>query len=219
MEDNMVGKQYGKLTVVREVDPYVAPSGGKHKKYECLCSCGKTAYVLKEYLTSGRQKSCGCLKKENGITTHGEIHTRLYRIWGNMCNRCTNPSNPAWHNYGDRGIKVCDDWLRYENFRDWANSSGYTENVTIDRIDNNKGYSPDNCRWADLITQANNKRNNHIIEYNGTSMTIAEWAVETGIPYKTLFNRFHLGWSAERALTQPMRKSPCKHNKPNTMDG
>lgn len=220
MDDNMIGKRFGKLVVIDSAPAYIAPSGGTHKKYVCVCDCGNTVSVLKEYLTSGRQKSCGCLKKLNGNPTHNEIHTRLYSIWGNMCNRCSNPNNPAWNNYGGRGIKVCKEWLKYECFRDWAYANGYNNDLTLDRINNDDGYTPSNCRWVDDYIQANNKRNNHLITYNGVTKTIAEWALYFEIPYKTLHHRIAgLKWTVERAFTQPMRKHPTKRNASNTMDG
>ena len=209
--DSMVNRRFGRLTVVERTEDYVSKSGSKHAKYRCVCDCGVTKEVLKEHLTSGRVQSCGCLRKENGNPTHREIHTRLYRIWGNMCNRCANPNNPAWDRYGGRGITVCEDWKRYENFRDWAYANGYGETLTIDRIDNDLGYEPLNCRWADKVTQANNKRNNDLIEYNGRTQTLAEWARTLGIPYKVLHHRIvSLGWEIQRAFEQPVRKSSVK---------
>lgn len=215
MEDEMIGRCFARLKVIERVDDYVAPSGGKHTRYKCECSCGNTVLVLKEHLLSGRQKSCGCLRKQSGKRTHGEIHTRLYRIWGNMCNRCSNPNNPAWERYGGRGIKVCDEWKHFENFRKWAYNSGYSDNLTIDRIDNDQGYFPINCRWADDIQQANNKSNNHLIEYKNETKTLSEWAVVLGIPYKTLHRRVvTLGWTIDKAFTKPLRqiKQYAKHN-------
>lgn len=129
-----------------------------------------------------------------------------------MKNR-TDPNNPAWKNYGGRGIFVCDSWKSYENFRDWANANGYTDKLTIDRINNNLGYNPLNCRWVDDFTQANNKRNNHIVIYNGQSKTLSEWANYLQIPYKTLYRRFvTLGWDINRAFNQPLRKSRISRN-------
>lgn len=215
MGNEMIGRQFNRLTVISEIEDYISPSGGKHKQYMCLCQCGNTTKVLKEHLTSGRKKSCGCLKRENGKRTHGEIHTRLYRIWGNMCNRCSNPNNPAWDRYGGRGIQVCDKWKSFENFRNWAYSSGYSDELTIDRVDNDRGYEPNNCRWSDDFEQANNKRNNRLIEYNGEIKTLSEWSTALNIPYKTLHRRIiGLGWTVERAFTQPMRQTTqcVKHN-------
>lgn len=205
--DDMIGKRFSRLIVERRVEDYTTPSGGKHRRYECLCDCGNSCMVLKEYLTSGRQKSCGCLKKENGVRTHGDIHSRLYTIWGNMCNRCSNKNNPAWDNYGGRGITVCDEWKNYVAFRDWAIHNGYDDSLTIDREKNDKGYSPDNCRWVDRFVQANNKRTTHVVEFNGEEKSISDWAKQYSIPYKTLHRRIvSLGWNIERALTQPIRK-------------
>ena len=211
MEDKMIGRRFERLTVIKRADDYVSPSGGVHRKYVCVCDCGKRSEILKEYLTSGRQKSCGCLKKENGRPTHREIHTRLYRIWGNMCNRCSNPNHPAWDRYGGRGITVCEEWKSFERFRDWAKASGYADSLTLDRKNNHDGYNPLNCRWVDECVQANNKRNNHLVEYNGETKTLAEWAKIINIPYKALHHRIvDLGWTVERAFTQPIRKSPTK---------
>lgn len=203
MKDEMIGKKFGRLLVVEQATDYISASGSTHKKYRCVCDCGNHTETLKEHLSSGKTRSCGCLRRENGRPTHKEIHTRLYTIWGNMCNRCSNPNNPAWDRYGGRGITVCDEWKSYECFRDWAKNNGYTDELTIDRLDNNSGYNPSNCRWVDKIVQANNKRNNHFVEYNGQTKTIAEWAQVVNIPYKTLHHRIvGLNWSVERAMTQ-----------------
>lgn len=210
MENNdmMIGKRFTRLVVISRVDDYVSPSGGKHIKYLCRCDCGTEKAVLKEHLTSGRQKSCGCLRHENGKPTHRQSNTRLYRIWGNMVNRCTNKNNPAYQRYGRRGIFVCKDWLHFEPFEKWARKNGYNNTLTLDRIDNDRGYEPENCRWATAIVQGNNKRSNHLITYQGETKTIAEWAVKSGIPYKTLHRRIKsLQWDISRALSQPVRYS------------
>lgn len=200
--------KYGRLTVVSQAEDYVSPSGNRHKAFLCRCDCGNEVVVLKEHLTSGRQKSCGCLRHENGRPTHQETGTRLYRIWGNMVNRCTNPNNPAWRNYGKRGISVCDEWKNYEFFRDWALANGYSDNLTIDRINNNDGYNPGNCRWVNTFVQANNTRRNHEITYDGETHTISEWARIKGIPYKTLHRRIvSLKWNPEDAFNKPVRSS------------
>ena len=212
MEDSFIGSRFGMLVVNERVSDYVAPTGGVHRRYICTCDCGNVKTVVKDQLTSGKTKSCGCLRYGPKEKKHGEIKTRLYRIWGNMCNRCSNPRNPAFDRYGGRGITVCDDWKDYRNFRDWAEASGYTNSLTIDRIDNDAGYNPSNCRWANDYTQANNKRNNRVITYNGEKKTIAEWARVTGIPYKVLYARLNrYGWTTERAFTQPLRKSPARN--------
>ena len=209
MKDNeMIGRRFGRLVVLYQCDNYFSPSGSSHKRFVCKCDCGVEKTVLKEHLTSGRTRSCGCWRVEVGQKqTHGEIHTRLYKIWGNMLNRCSNPNNPVWYNYGGRGIFVCDEWKQYEGFRDWANNSGYNDNLSIDRIDNNKGYSPDNCRWVDANIQNNNRRNNCYIEYKGEIRTISEWAAILNIEYHTLYNRIKRGWDVEDAFNKPLRRN------------
>lgn len=220
MKDEIIGKKFGRLLVIERADDYISATGGAHQKYRCICDCGNQPEVLKEHLVSGKTKSCGCLRKENGKSTHREIHTRLYRIWGNMCNRCANPNNPAWDRYGGRGITVCNEWKDYKCFSMWAKSNGYADYLTIDRINNNGGYNPSNCRWVDDLTQANNKRNNHLVEYNGKTMTIAEWSRFLGIPYKALHRRIvELKWTIERAFTQPVRATTSKSDLPNIKVG
>lgn len=207
MVDDMIGKTFGILKVLSREEDDISPSGGRHRKYLCECGCGSIVNVFKEHLTSGRQRSCGCLKKNCGHPTHREIHTRLYQIWGNMVNRCTNPNNPAWKRYGGRGIGVCREWIDYTTFSKWAKQNGYKDSLSIDRIDNDGNYCPENCRWVGVIAQANNKNNNHLVIYNGETKTISEWSRLLGIPYKTLHRRIvSLGWEIERAFTQPLRK-------------
>ena len=118
-----------------------------------------------------------------------------------MRTRCKNPNFRAYHYYGGRGIKVCEEWEAFENFRDWALQNGYKEELTLDRIDANGNYEPSNCRWATRKEQSRNTRGVKIIEYNGVKKSIAEWAEDLGINYHTLYSRLTtLGWSAERAL-------------------
>ncbi len=132
---------------------------------------------------------------------HNLTKTRLYNIWAHMKQRCYNPKNSRYEQYHGRGITVCDDWLNdFMCFRKWAMGSGYSENLTLDRIDNDKGYSPDNCRWATKTTQNNNRTFNHRVTLNGVSKTISEWSLELGIPWTTIYGRLERGLSPERAL-------------------
>ena len=134
--------------------------------------------------------------------------TRIYGIWGHMKNRCYNQNDEKYELYGGRGLTVCEEWLHnFQAFYDWSIKNGYTEDLTIDRLDNNKGYSPENCRWATNWEQSNNKRTSRILILNGERHTIAEWSKITGINSRTIESRVGLyGWSDEKALTTPIRK-------------
>lgn len=141
------------------------------------------------------------------VKTHGETHSPLHRLWGDMKNRCYNPRNQKYPVYGGRGICVDEPWRSsYEAFRDWALKNGYEKGLSIDRIDVNKNYSPDNCRFATQKTQQNNRTNNHLLTYAGKTQTMSQWASELGFTYKALEHRINRGWSVERALTTPLRR-------------
>lgn len=171
---------------------------GKHKRWICVCECGKIAEVSSGKLKKGDTKSCGCIN-------HGKSGTRIYRIWKHIKGRCQNPQDENYKNYGGRGITVCDEWATdFMAFYDWAISNGYSEDLTIDRIDNSKGYSPENCRWTDMKTQANNTRWNHKITYKGETKTLSEWADFLGIKSNTLNYRLRRGWNVERAFSKKL---------------
>lgn len=173
--------------------------------WECICDCGNMCYYTISALKRGNNSSCGCIVKEK---QHGDSKTRLYNIWSNMKERCGNPNNTFYYNYGKKGIKVCDEWeFNYKEFKKWSIENGYTDLLTIDRIDNNKGYYPNNCRWTDYKTQENNTSRNHKLEYKGIIRTMAEWADTIDISYTTLRKRINDGWSIERAIETPNQKS------------
>lgn len=134
---------------------------------------------------------------------HGMYGTRLYHIWNGLSGRCLNPNNKDYSNYGGRGITVCDEWRMPENFFEWALLNGYSANMTLDRIDTNKGYSPENCRWITGAEQQRNKRNNRMIEYHGETHCIAEWSEITGIAKQTIESRVRRGWMPKETLTIP----------------
>lgn len=192
---NLVGKEFGKLTVIKKVENIK-----KHTAWLCKCTCGNFKIVLTSNLTRGITKSCGCLNKST-ITKHGHHGERLYRIWDKMKQRCFNKNSEVYEYYGSRGITVCDEWRdSFQVFYDWAMESGYEEGLSIDRIDNDGNYEPSNCRWATQKQQNNNKRNNVILTYKTDSFTVQEWSEKLNIPYSTLLSRLKLGWTVEKAL-------------------
>ena len=162
-----------------------------HNYSLCKCRCGNIKDVLNYNLVHGISKSCGCLDHELASErmklqsrTHGQTGTRLYEIWKNMIRRVRGKQTRK--NYYDRGITICKDWLDFVNFYEWAQKSGYKENLTIDRIDNNKGYYPENCRWATMQIQANNKTTNRFVTYKGRTETLANWSRILNINYSCL---------------------------------
>jgi hypothetical protein len=203
---DITGNRYGKLTAIR-LDHIKKRSGGKSDHYWLFrCDCGKEV-VLPKYVVlkekRGR-KSCGCSRKELlslSHRTHGETHTRLYHIWQGIKQRCELVNGDHWKDYGERGIKVCSEWHTYEIFKDWALSNGYQDDLSIDRIDVNGNYEPSNCRWATSKEQANNKRNNLKIAYNGEILTAAEWSIRLGGARELVSERLRYGWDQIRAIT------------------
>lgn len=175
----MTGDKFGKLIVLSECII-------KHRKYyKCKCDCGNIKYIRSDMLKSGHTKSCGCLNKK-----HGKRHTKLYKVYHSIKDRCYNNNDKNYPNYGKRGILMCDEWLSdFMNFYNWAMKNGYKEGLTIDRIDNDKGYSPYNCRWVDRKIQANNRRSNTYLTCNGKTQTITQWADELHINRATISMR------------------------------
>lgn len=196
---DLTGAKVGRLTVIE----FAEKKNGR-RYWKCKCECGGEIDVLTTSLATGRTASCGCYQREKAsqmFKEHGQSGTRLYRIWSNMIQRCTNPKHDWYSRYGENGISVCDEWKRFDAFHSWAMSNGYSDSLSIDRIDNSKGYSPNNCRWATPQEQTDNRECSIYISFNGDSKTLKEWSKDTGIPYKNLLWRIRRGWDAERALT------------------
>ena len=190
---SIIGKRFGRL-VVLDLDHV---SEKNHNSWwKCQCDCGREVVVYRGSLTSGDSISCGCYHREHVrdfSKTHGMSSTPLYSTWSGMVQRCTNPNAKNYERYGGRGVTVCSEWDDFKNFHDWAVTHGYEQGLTIDRKDNDLGYSPDNCRWVDRITQQNNTRRNKLVTFNGETRSIAEWSRILGINHETLQYRVNRG--------------------------
>lgn len=216
---DLVGKTFGRLTVIKKL----RPNKRRNIQWLCQCSCGNKHIVITSYLINGKIKSCGCLQKEKlakRVTKHHLRNTRLYGVWANIKQRCYNPKNSHYKSYGGRGIKMCDEWKNdFLSFYKWSIANGYNENAdymkcTIDRIDNNGNYESNNCRWISMKKQSLNTSRNHYLELNGVRHTVYEWSKITGIKLSTILNRINkYHWSSERALTEKPFKGKNQYYK------
>lgn len=205
------GQRFGKLTVIKFTGQ---TDNNRHSLWECQCDCGNKTIVSSANLISGGTKSCGCLMPKIQPASYGRYYsdfpfskTRIYRIWRDIKSRTTYKSKGINDCYKERDITMCDEWKNSSiAFFEWAISNGYKDNLTIDRIDNDKGYSPDNCRWATVKQQQNNQTKNVRIEFNGETKTISEWAEYLGINRNVLYSRLRNNWEIEDALTRPVRR-------------
>lgn len=200
---DLTGQKFGKLTVLKRIDDHITKGGQHFTMYLCKCDCGNEIKVLAHRLRQGKTQSCGCLKKEaqkrliKFNTTHNNSNTRLYRIWSHFKGRCNNPKDRAYEKYGGRGIKICEEWQEFEPFYNWAMANGYNDTLTIDRIDVNGNYEPNNCRWTSYKTQARNRRITKTVFYNGKEYILGELAEMLQRDYKHLwyvFKRIKLGY-------------------------
>ena len=205
---DLTGQRFGRLTVLKRSSKICTPNGTRRVYWDCICDCGNPATVSSHELRSGKSKSCGCLQIErahDANVTHGGRRTRLYNIWNNMKQRCINPHGTMFEYYGGRGIAVCPDWLAsFSTFQHWALSAGYTDDLTLDRIDSDKDYCPENCRWIPMCEQSKNRRNIHQLTFNGKTMSVTEWGKITGFGYQVIKDRLLHGWTVERTLTEPI---------------
>ena len=199
---DLTGQKFGRLTVVR-----FDHSQNGRKYYLCQCDCGNLKTVSSHSLKDGNTKSCGCLHKEILIQRNKEnrIHhptsERLLRIWRAMLHRCYKETDEHYDYYGGRGIKVCDDWHDFENFQNWALANGYTDDLTIDRVDGDKDYCPKNCSWATMTVQNNHKSDTKWLTYKGKMQSLSDWCRELGLDYfRTKVRLNSLGWSVEDAF-------------------
>lgn len=183
-----------------------------NRQWLCRCDCGKEKKVSQCCLKQGQAKSCGCMKGEwirrarykHGGTPRGG-RTAEYHIWGGMTGRCHNPDNQRFSLYGARGIQVCDRWRGENGFANFLSDMGKRpgKGFSIERIDNDRGYGPDNCRWATHREQMNNTRRNKKLEWNGVTRTYSQWERQLGLCHGTVHRRVSAGWNVERILTTP----------------
>ena len=211
------GHKFNQLTVIKldNYKKFPMKNGYFRKKeyYLCECDCGNTTIVEKNNLLSGHTKSCGCHKIKTSILNgknkkiHGLSNSRIFNIWHGIKNRCFNKNDKKKFSlYGGRGINMCDEWKNsFENFYSWAKENGYKENLTIDRIDVNGNYCPENCRWITNKEQQNNKRNNHIIEYNQKKYTISQFCEKYNMPKHIVLKRLKSGWNLKDIIETPIR--------------
>lgn len=208
---DLTGQKFGRLTVegFSHLD--------KHHKghWQCRCECGAAVDVETHQLKCGKTKSCGCWKNDvnsKRLKKHGCEPKRLYWIWGGIIQRCTNRNASEYKHYGGRGITVCDEWrYSFDAFRFWALVNGYAEGLSIDRIDNDGNYCPENCRWADNATQSRNRSDNHLITYDGRTQTVSDWANELNICKQTVIKRSERNWPLDKPIPRPGRKKGSKN--------
>lgn len=194
------GMRFSRLTVISETTQL-----NQIRCFLCRCDCGAEKTIRLEALRSNRTQSCGCLGREmsrKNHTTHGMGESSVYHSWAAMLQRCRNPNNKDFPRYGGRGITVCERWLNIENF--YADMGDKPSHHSIDRIDNNLGYSPENCRWATRIEQGNNLRNNYLITAGCITLTINQWATELSMSRGAIVNRLGKGWTPEKTFSTPL---------------
>lgn len=195
---DLTGQRFSRLTVIRRVEN---KDNSGQACWECKCDCGNTIYTVGYCLRSGDTTSCGCYLNEvrgQSSKTHGMTKTRIHTIWCSMKERCFNANDRNYIRYGQRGITVCDEWKNdFIAFYNWAIANGYSKDLTIDRIDVNGNYCPENCRWATKAEQANNKRTNHYVTRDGVTHTVTEWCEILGVSRSTVFKRIGKGLPEE----------------------
>ena len=195
---DLIGMRFGNFVVIEKLS-----GSGNQKKWKCKCDCGNERACYQTNLIRGTSTSCGCLRSyyaKQSRNCHGESTSILYKKWTSMKTRCFNKNNPTYKSYGGRGITICKEWLDFWTFREWAYEKGYKDGLSIERIDVNGNYCPENCCWIEVSEQANNKRRSAFIEYGGKRQTASQWAKELGVGKDTITYRVRAGWTPEECL-------------------
>ncbi len=197
------GDKYGRFKILQEIfEP------GRYRKFQCECSCGVIKIVQLDTLRLGKVISCGCYRSENfkkinlrhGYSKRSK-RSKIYQVWHSMKQRCQNPKNKSYPRYGGRGIEVCERWQKFINFVEDMKEPQHGQ--SLERIDNARGYSKENCKWATVWEQAANKRNNRLLTYGGKTQMLAQWGRETGIARDTLSSRIKKGWTPSQVINTP----------------
>lgn len=214
---DLTGQKYGKLTVIG----IAVDDPGKKKKWICCCDCGRKTIVAASNLRSGHTTQClfcGYNEATKKKRTHGASRTPIYYVWNAMINRCNNPEFKSYKDYGGRGIRVCSEWEKSAVFIKWALENGYKDGLEIDRIDVEGDYCPENCRWITRLENANNKRNNKVVEHNGEFKTLAEWARYYNVNYKNLSRNLLKGYTLEDAVTREKNRERTHRGSKNWLE-
>lgn len=212
---DLAGQKFERVQVVSRA-PNMSETD-TNARWNCKCDCGKEFIAYGQDIRRGKTKSCGCLtRKTMGDrsrrfnTRHGMSQTRAFRIWGGMLNRCTNSNDPKYRYYGGRGIKVCERWLKFENF---LSDMGFPpDDLSLDRIDTDGDYRKENCRWATKQEQAINRRSSVMLTHNGITMTATDWARALGLSASTMYGRVAMNWPPEKMFAKNMKKHPIKES-------
>lgn len=211
MSYNLVGQKYGHLTVVGLTNN----ASHRERHWLCKCDCGNEHITTSHNLICGITTQCvECSNRQIGKsnTKHGTKPIQLYRTYQNMKTRCNNDHYFLYHRYGGRGITICKEWQEsFIAFREWALKNGYRKGLTLDRIDNDGNYCPENCRWATVKEQSNNRITNRMLSIDGETDTMANWSRRLDMPYWVLQRRLSDGWSEEMALGTPYKRQRVAH--------
>jgi hypothetical protein len=193
---DITGQRFGRLVVMERIGI------DKHNNmtWLCVCDCGQYIKPAGSTLRNGKAKSCGCSRR----IPDAKSYTKEYQTWRSMIKRCYDPKNASYYSYGGRGITVCDRWLEYENFQ--HDMGVRPHNHSLDRIDNNAPYSPQNCRWATSHQQSRNRRSVRMLTHGDKTLCVTDWAPLVKIDRQTILRRLYAGWSTHDALTKPLRK-------------